>query len=230
MHEQVDARPLFQSLVRESVAERCKSNIVLELTTRFDWGISDTEEYYHLIWELTRRQPKNLFWVSNNAFEALDLSYETLGTPLFRMLRPTGHSTLPAQDVPMEDADLALCREEKEHAVYILMKKMGIPFKHVSGGYGGPKTLAKYKAFIEFPYQVSTMKLYENLAAGVVMLLPSKNFFEELIEKGIHGFGPWDKISRAGADWHLYMDYYHPDISPFVYYFDSFEHLKVLLT
>ncbi|KAJ3128741.1 hypothetical protein HK100_009012 [Physocladia obscura] len=92
---------------------------------------------------------------------------------------------------------------------------MKIPFKNIDGGYGGPKTLVKYKAFIEFPYQVSTMKLYENLAAGVVMLFPSKEFFKQLIQTGIHSFHPWDKISLAGDNWHMYMDYYHPDISPY---------------
>ncbi|KAI9310349.1 hypothetical protein BDR26DRAFT_814530, partial [Obelidium mucronatum] len=52
-----------------------------------------------------------------------------------------------------------------------------MPFTRVVGHYGGPKTLKKYKAYIEFPYQVSTMKLYENLAEGVLMLIPSHDFF-----------------------------------------------------
>ncbi|KAJ3071356.1 hypothetical protein HDU98_005452 [Podochytrium sp. JEL0797] len=226
-----DARPLFQSLARENKAERCKANIVLELTTRFDWGIPDGQEYYKLNWKLAHMNPKNLFWVTNNAFEPLDLSYEALATPKFRMLRPTGHSQLDAQEIPESDKLLALCREEEHSAIFAIMRRMNIPFKHVNGGYGGPKTLAKYKAFIEFPYQVSTMKLYENLAAGVVMLVPSKDFFRELIEKDLHSFGPWDKISRAGPDtWHLHMDYYHPDLSPYIYYFTSFDHLHALLT
>ncbi|KAJ3247391.1 hypothetical protein HDU78_004365 [Chytriomyces hyalinus] len=225
-----DARPLFQSLVRESEHERCKANIVLELTTRFDWGVPDRFDYYKLNWKLAATAPKNLFWVTNNAFEPLDLSFEALATPKFRMLRPTGNTELPARRLSPSDASLAMCRQETHSPVYAIMKRMQIPFKHVSGGYGGPKTLANYRAFIEFPYQVSTMKLYENLAAGVVMLLPSKDFFRELIEKDLHAFGPWDKISRAGDDWHKYMDYYAPEIAPFVYYFNSFNHLKSMLT
>lgn len=44
------------------------------------------------------------------------------------------------------------------------MEEMGIPFKKIERShYGGPRTLAKYKAVIEFPYQVSTMKIYETL-------------------------------------------------------------------
>ncbi|KAJ3377501.1 hypothetical protein HDU84_008577 [Entophlyctis sp. JEL0112] len=221
-----DARPLFQSLVRENQLERCKANIVIELTTRFDWGVPDQEEYYKLNWKLAANPPPNLFWVTNNAFEPLDLSYEALATPQFRMLRPTGHSELQAQTVSPADQNLAMCREEEHSAIFAIMRRMDIPFKHVNGGYGGPKTLAKYKAFIEFPYQVSTMKLYENLAAGVVMLFPSKDFFRELIEKDLHAFGPWDKISRAGDNWHLAMDYYNPDIAPYVYYFQ----IKAMLT
>ncbi|KAJ3027071.1 UNVERIFIED_CONTAM: hypothetical protein HDU68_004554 [Siphonaria sp. JEL0065] len=225
-----DARPLFQSLVRESETERCRANIVLELTTRFDWGVPDQEEYYKLNWKLSHIRPKNLFWVTNNAFEPLDLSFEALATPKFRLLRPTGYSTLEAKEISVEDKQLAMCREESHSAVLAIMRRMDIPFKHVNGGYGGPKTLAKYKAFIEFPYQVSTMKLYENLAAGVVMLFPSKDFFRELVEKDLHAFGPWDKISRSGDNWHLSMDYYSPDIAPYVYYFSSFDQLKAMLT
>ncbi|KAJ3283023.1 hypothetical protein HDU79_009460 [Rhizoclosmatium sp. JEL0117] len=225
-----DARPLFQSLVRDNPEDRCKANIILELTTRFDWGIPDGQEYYKLNWKLAHQKPKNLFWVTNNAFEPLDLSYEALATPYFRLLRPTGYSTLEAKTLSEEDKQLAMCREESHSAVLAIMRRMEIPFKHINGGYGGPKTLANYKAFIEFPYQVSTMKLYENLAAGVLMLFPSKDFFRELVEKDLHAFGPWDKISRAGEDWHLYMDYYAPDIAPYVYYFDSFDQLKAMLT
>jgi hypothetical protein len=39
--------------------------------------------------------------------------------------------------------------------------------------YGGPAGLAKFKAFVHLPYQVSVMSLYENLAAGIVYLVPS---------------------------------------------------------
>ncbi|KAJ3128742.1 hypothetical protein HK100_009013 [Physocladia obscura] len=188
---------------------------VLEMTTRFDWYIGDQKEYFKLLWKLSLPEVKNMFWVANNPLEPLDLSFEALATPKFRILRPTGFSELNAQDVSESDQKLALCREDENSAIFAAMKQMKIPFKRGNHGYGGPKTLVKYKAFIEFPYQVSTMKLYENLAAGVVMLFPSKEFFKQLIQTGIHSFHPWDKISRAGDNWHMYMDYYHPDISPY---------------
>ncbi|KAJ3061191.1 hypothetical protein HDU99_005640, partial [Rhizoclosmatium hyalinum] len=73
------------------------------------------------------------------------------------------------------------------------------------------------------------MKLYENLAEGVVMLFPSSEFFQELIEKRIHAFGPWEMLRRMGADWHQYMDYYVPEISPYVYYFNSWKELHEML-
>jgi hypothetical protein len=61
-----------------------------------------------------------------------------------------------------------------------LMDQNHVDFKFIPMFYGGPRTLAKYRAFIDIPYQYSTMKLYENLAHGVVMLIPTIRFCKEL--------------------------------------------------
>ncbi|KAI9333846.1 hypothetical protein BDR26DRAFT_595539 [Obelidium mucronatum] len=201
-----DARPLLDSLIQLNEADRCKANLVMELTTRFDWEVADTYEYAQLLWKITQSslyKSRKLYWVSNNPLEPLDLSYETLATPVFRILRSTGHSNLVANWVGKEDQENFVTREEQDSKVSRFMKHLDIPAVRLGHFYGGPATLAKYKAFIEFPYQVSTMKMYENLAAGVVQLFPSKSFLQELVEKDIHDFHPWDKLQRAGENWHL---------------------------
>ncbi|KAJ3394550.1 hypothetical protein HDU84_007724 [Entophlyctis sp. JEL0112] len=224
-----DARPILQSLLKSNPAERCRSKIVVELTNRFDWGVYDFDQYHQLIWEVTQAKPENLFWVANNAFEAKVMADDCNATPEFRILRPSGHSDVPEQDVSEEARSKAMMRELDKSEVLGTMLKMKIPFTRVVGHYGGPKTLAKYKAYIEFPYQVSTMKFYENLAAGVHMLIPSPKFFKELIESRIHAFGPWEMLRRMGPDWYRHMDYFIPEFSPYVQYFNSFEHLKEIL-
>ncbi|KAJ3076734.1 hypothetical protein HDU98_000614 [Podochytrium sp. JEL0797] len=224
-----DARPLLQSLLRKNPSERCEANIVVELTNRFDWGVADFDEYHRLIWELTQAKPKNLYWVANNAFEAKVMADDCNANPEFRILRPSGYSDVEAKDVSPEQAKTALIRELDRSEVLGTMTWLKMPFTRVVGHYGGPKTLQKYKAYIEFPYQVSTMKLYENLAAGVVMLIPSAEFFQELVEKRIHAFGPWEMIRRMGSEWPKYMDYYAPELSPHMYYFNSWDHLHQLL-
>ncbi|KAJ3242325.1 hypothetical protein HDU81_005078 [Chytriomyces hyalinus] len=225
-----DARPLLQSLLRPNPAERCSSQIVVELTNRFDWGIADFDEYHQLIWQLHHAKPANLHWVANNAFEAKVMADDTLANPEFRIFRPSGFSDVPPNVVSPQEKQMALMRELDNSEVLATMRELQIPFNRVVGHYGGPHTLKQYRAYIEFPYQVSTMKLYENLAAGVVMLIPSHSFFKELVEKRIHAFGPWEMLRRMGPNWHEYMDYYVPELSPYIYYFNSFDHLREILT
>ncbi|KAJ3025625.1 UNVERIFIED_CONTAM: hypothetical protein HDU68_006935 [Siphonaria sp. JEL0065] len=227
-----DARPLLESLIQDKVEDRCQSNLVMELTTRFDWGVPDNARFAELIWKVTHSptfKSNKLFWVSNNPLEPLDLAYETLATPEFRILRSTGNSDLPANNITALEAQMVVTRELEDSKITRFMNHFKIPITKLGHFYGGPHTLAKYQGFIEFPYQVSTMKMYENLAAGVVQLFPSKTFLEELVMKKIHDFHPWDKLQRIGKTWPQYMDYYHPDVSPHVYYFDSFDHLKNLV-
>ncbi|KAJ3385929.1 hypothetical protein HDU80_000530, partial [Chytriomyces hyalinus] len=225
-----DARPLLQSLLRQNPADRCSSHIIVELTNRFDWGIADFDEYHQLIWQLHHAKPPNLHWVANNAFEAKVMADDTLANPEFRIFRPSGFSNVPPNAVSPQDKTVALLRELDNSEVLATMRELQIPFNRIVGQYGGPHTLKQYRAYIEFPYQVSTMKLYENLAAGVVMLIPSHSFFKELVEKRIHAFGPWEMLRRMGPNWHEYMDYYIPELNPYINYFNSFDHLREILS
>jgi hypothetical protein len=47
--------------------------------------------------------------------------------------------------------------------------------------YGGPLVLKEYKFFIYLPYQFSTMKMYENMNNGVVVAIPTKKYYKEII-------------------------------------------------
>ncbi|KAJ3130678.1 hypothetical protein HK100_007717, partial [Physocladia obscura] len=194
-----DARPFLQSLVLENEADRCAAKI-------------DAENYHELIWNLTvLRPPRNLYWVVNNPFEPFDLAYQALAVPpKLRTLRPIGFSDLPARKLENHDIQ-TVATLDTNTKVFTLMDALGIKFKVLGAQYGGPKTLARYKAFVEFPYQVSTIKLYENLRRDFLVIL--------LI-----------RLSRAGDSWPQFMDYYHPSFKESIIYFKSFDHLKELLS
>jgi hypothetical protein len=99
--------------------------------------------------------------------------------------------------------------------------------------YGGPTALKKYRALIDVPYQTSTMKMYENLAAGVVTLVPTPAYLEKLVAlKGKYGFGFHyieDAVEKNGGNWSDYFEYYSKDLKEFYYQFDSVDELKLLL-
>ncbi|KAJ3113031.1 hypothetical protein HK100_002126 [Physocladia obscura] len=236
-----DARALFESLHPNTPPHlRCNASVIVHLTTRFDWAVSDFDDYHALLWQLVHsssapnpsnssRPSNSILWAANNPLESRVLADDTNAAPPFRLLRPLGISSVKAVPINSSLADLAILLEPNPSKLVIKMRNLGIPFylapdKH----YGGPRTLKKFKAVIEFPYQVSTMKLYENLAAGIVMLIPSPQFFRELVETEMHQFGPWNRLRRH-ADWPRYMDYYSKAFKNQIYYFDSWAELNATL-
>ncbi|KAI8832420.1 mannosyltransferase putative-domain-containing protein [Chytriomyces cf. hyalinus JEL632] len=235
-------RALVQSLLSDNPELKCGAQIVAELTNRFDWGLEhnrglwDTTQLHKALWRIeSKAKGPKILWTENNPLESRHLADFTWTTPEFRLLRPVGFSPVPALEISEEESKLVAVYPADgmtpSPLTYIL-EKLEIPHKVLPKHYGGPKTLAKYRAYMELPYQVSTMKLYENLAAGVVMLFPSKAFMTELVLKDIMFFYPALTMFRTGKDepdWERFMDYYHPDLAPYFYYFDSFEHLREII-
>ncbi|KAI8832417.1 mannosyltransferase putative-domain-containing protein [Chytriomyces cf. hyalinus JEL632] len=235
------ARPLIQSLIAEQEENRCQGTIIVaELTNRFDWGVADSDLYFKLIWQVSNPGNKiiNLVWVENNPFESRNMADQTMATPDFRLLRPMGYTSVPARNLSSEECHrVAVFNDGKYFSpLRYMLEDFDIPLQILDRNYGGPLTLVKYRAYVEMPYQVSTMKLYENLAAGVVTFIPSSKFLQELIFKDFLWFIPTTEFFRTGAPgttgpgWARHMDYYHPDLSPYLYYFDSWEHLREQLS
>ncbi|KAJ3390036.1 hypothetical protein HDU92_000705 [Lobulomyces angularis] len=92
--------------------------------------------------------------------------------------------------------------------------------------YGGPSALSQYKAFITLSYQVSTMKIYENLAEGVVTYVPTVRFLKELVETKEFEYPFIRETFWDGENWFKNIEYYHDDITSYIYKFDSMEELK----
>ncbi len=88
------------------------------------------------------------------------------------------------RQVPADESEAATMLWNIFTGIYVdeLTNNRHMSVKVLEHDYGGPATLAKYKAYIEFPYQVSTMKFYENIAHGVVILVPTARFQEALME------------------------------------------------
>ncbi|KAJ3398659.1 hypothetical protein HDU80_008696 [Chytriomyces hyalinus] len=213
--------------------QQCSSYIILEATNRIDYDIKkDIGTYHGMLWKLANQTPKGkVIFTANNPLEPMDLAREALAAPKWTLLRSTGASNVAAQSVSILEKTKVLFKPHiTARIANEVLEKKNLPLKWVNHDYGGPRTAAKYLAFLEIPYQVSVMKLYENLAHGVVMLVPSKEFFKELVISRAIVFMYWHKLLLAGDDWWKYMDYYSDDISPYIYYFDSWDHLSVLIS
>ncbi|KAI8607332.1 hypothetical protein BC830DRAFT_1159020 [Chytriomyces sp. MP71] len=230
-------RFILQTLSDPNPNNHCSSKIVLELTNRFDWGYNDPqerEEFRAFMWGIATQHSDKVFFTSNNPLESRHFSDFTIATPPFRLLRPIGASNVPATFVNEHDSKLAIIRTKEGSPILTYLDRMGVKYKHVVQGahapYGGPRTAARHRAFIEFPYQASTMKLYENAAAGVVMLVPSPKFYFELQKAGFFSTpNIQTSLLYQGKAWEKYHDYYSKDMKPYLHYFDSFEELADML-
>ena len=147
------------------------------------------------------------------------------------MIRPFGKSELkPASKLDEMDASLpAVVSQTNTRPFTDALNLRNVSFKLYQKHYGGPGVLAQHRAYISIPYQTSTMKMYENLAAGVVTLVPSPSFLKVLLHQPGYELSAIDKTGKSGSDWFEYIELYHPDLRDFYYEFEDIDHLKRIL-
>ncbi|KAJ3010726.1 UNVERIFIED_CONTAM: hypothetical protein HDU68_002007 [Siphonaria sp. JEL0065] len=201
-------------------------------TNRFDFAVTkkDLTNYHNLLKRVSklgdlpgRKFPK-VIWTSNNPFD-IEYVKVTLGDGVeFKLIRSFGYSTLPAiKPYPKEVTELPAVYNHYDESRFIgWLKRNDIEVSVLKRNYGGPTSLSQFRAFIDFPYQASTMKMYENLLFGVVTLVPSKRLFVKELE----GY-----IIEGGRvpNWQNYVEYWYEDMRDFVYTFDSVEELQNML-
>ncbi|KAJ3265809.1 hypothetical protein HDU77_003829 [Chytriomyces hyalinus] len=249
------ARAVLLSLLEDNPARRCQAaRIIVEMTNRFDWDIQegpDRMEYYRMLQKLVAMSRTifkgRLLWVASNLADAKYFEFTlNMTVPEVRVLRPLGLSDVFAYptDLPTPDPNVLAAQWHKSNVYGYLREEEKIPMALIPFGhhYGGPQNLLQFKGFIDIPYQYSTFKFYENIAAGVPLLFPTPRFLMELSQAGLHAvfiFNPTvlsvfakNKTQSAtqvyNVEWAAYMDYYLPKFEPFIYYFDTYQELYVL--
>ncbi|KAJ3065944.1 hypothetical protein HDU98_010710 [Podochytrium sp. JEL0797] len=219
-----DARGILLSLLSPDPSLRCSSNIIIEMTNRFDWMVKDEPVYYAMLLQLFEHPPKNLFWAANNPFEGPFMHAKVGKAPKVRLVRSLGvwdiepEPRLAASPLSLPNEALGAPTAPTLLDSFVLLKNPDIiarpiiedvfkyycmPVKTLPKKYGGPTGLLQYKGFIEFPYQVSVMKFYENVAFGVPQLLPTPELLRKLVKSNNHHlFSTWlEKLE----DVHLFL-------------------------
>ncbi|KAI8612397.1 hypothetical protein BC830DRAFT_577257 [Chytriomyces sp. MP71] len=265
-----DGRAILVSLTAVQEKLRCKSQIVVELTNRFDWLVYDSEKYYKMLKRLIEKPPPNLHWTQNNPFEEVYFKMRVGVSPKkMRLLRSMGgvnvryddNNNTAAIETPEMAERLALIKDLQETykpKIGDVLDYLCMPHAKLPKKYGGPEALLKYKGFIEFPYQVSVMKFYENVANGVPQVIPSARLMKGVVQSNNHHyFDCWLAALEEGslmlsnpdrflkekkkdigfhgvdrsynASWIELSDFYSTEFQPFVYYFDSFRELGDLI-
>lgn len=96
--------------------------------------------------------------------------------------------------------------------------------------------LGQYRGIIHFPYEISTMSMFEHFAGGLPLFFPSKTFWKANSGSLTSNISYWDKdLPEELQDlqthdaWIELSDVYLAFQSPNTYYYDSYEHLFELL-
>jgi hypothetical protein len=93
--------------------------------------------------------------------------------------------------------------------------------------------IGKYKGIIHFPYEISTMSMFEHFSAGIPLFFPSKSFINECCKlQTLNSYWGEDlpiKELRDINTWINLSDIYSIFNSPNTYYFNSIPHLFELL-
>ncbi|KAJ1556280.1 hypothetical protein HK405_003456 [Cladochytrium tenue] len=237
-----DGRALLDAVLLDDPA-CAATHLVLEITNRFDFGIgkgeaslseaaaaADAAAFRDALNALYVRDCRRLHVVANNPFEVYYAYVRGVRFRRWRLLRPSGHSYIPPlTDLKVKDAeDPVLAFKDLKPRLRQVFDEYSISVKSLDILYGGPHALVKYRAFVESPYQVSTMKLYENLAAGVVVAVPSSRLWRELNMFGVQEYTLcWPDVRHlAPAAYPRLVDFYHPDLASAIYHFDSFDDLR----
>lgn len=229
-----DSLPVLMLKRRDPSAVRAQ--VVLLVTNRFDYtnrhrGYFASREYIRFMREASSLP--GVHWVVNNPWEAQYMHLRGLGVDPAALVRPLGFSDTPARDVPPGSDEQCVYLERTKFDRRVLapaLRKHGIRLVRLAGQYGGPRTLARYKCFVFVPYQASTMKLPENLAYGVVTLIPTEPFMKRLLRQHGSLLASLRPVMDSDGDRGLarFCEYYHPRHRGLFYHFDSWEHLGLL--
>jgi hypothetical protein len=158
--------PIFLKLF-----EKFNRPIIIIAATRYDYPVID--DLYRLLWlEDSLNNNKNLILVANNEFDKKYcekfLKKEWLHIPSLCDYTNEKHSKTKDQSV--------------------IFSKFQINSKHIHQSELGQytwKELYSYEQIIHFPYNVSTMSIFEQYNAGIPLIFPSLEFSLELINSGI---------------------------------------------
>lgn len=210
----------------------CKTNIILYITNRFDFGIRGDPEYAALI-QSASRWP-NVRVLVNNLYEQYyarilrDANIHVYAhAPATGSLSRTAQHWLVQSEVnwsTVGEDELILVHKPDQPYLLTLLQEQNIPLPlMVADHYGGPLALAG-RFLVHIPYQVNTMSLFENLNTGVLYILPSLQLYHDWIEN--HWFHlDYNERKWTEDELRTYVDWYRHDLSHLFFYFDDLNDL-----
>lgn len=183
---------------------------------------------------------KQLIAVSNNK---ADKEYLKLGTGIDSILIPSLCLYTELKYNPVND----ICIIYNNNSLQICEnKKLKYKSSVLQNNYSW-KELYSFKGIIHFPYEISTMSLFEQYSANIPLFFPSKNFLKNLILNNNYYFqSRYNKIHKLNNSYHSNLnealndnlwlnfwvdnaDYYDENNMKHIIFFNSYNELNLLI-
>jgi hypothetical protein len=212
------------------IFEKYNKPIILINSCRFDlpFCMNKNENEINMYRNCIHRlQEKNLLIaVSNNL---ADQYYTKYGYHLQTTHIPSlcGYTNIRYQPTSEQKQFLVYTGNINNHPLIAHKNQLNQPFEW--------SELLKFKGIIHFPYEVSTMSMFEHFSAGIPLFFPSKKYMTDSYSiQSVSAYWGYNlpeylKIFNDKKIWLDRSDFYLVFQSPNVHYFDSIPHLLHLL-
>ncbi|CCE63497.1 hypothetical protein TPHA_0F00100 [Tetrapisispora phaffii CBS 4417] len=176
--------------------------------------------------------PNNIFEVPYAKFKGVNITAE------YPVIRPFGYTDMEAKTIDNEEKNppcliAGRVKQDTDYLFKSVQEHTGYTCKKLPELYGGPKTLSQYNSIIvHLPHQVSVMKMWENIAHGVLIAIPSPSFLDVVCEGRLcNDIGDLNFSKKLDKkNWAKYCDFYNdPKFSNCFIQYESWEELKQLL-
>lgn len=238
----VDYPPAFALLFMEF-----NKPVIMNIPIRYEYPWSADVKQWECFNILLRDmwKIKKLFPVANNVYDKQYFEYFT-GLPCAHipsMCAYTGMRYSPKKKLPLVYSKKQVM-ELKKSSVWIENIR---PYKW--------SDIESYPAIVHFPYNVSTMSIFEHYNAGIPMAFPSLKYLKELYQHSpieVMGEYSWMKTLRLGSGspilppinqskrpdpnnyesmrgidmWWRHADYYDSNWMPYIFQFNNIQELK----
>jgi len=180
-----------------------------------------------------------VFWLPNNNFEIYYLNINGIYPPMENtfVLRPYGVLEKVSNNLRVSSKSVIYV-----HSYFFEDARFLNNFKSLNktkyelfymGNYGGPSFLKKHKLFIYFPYQYSTMKVFNNAINEILTVVPSSQFFKQIALEYSEDFYLMPELfnlfQRNPLNWTEYFDVYNRKYTGMFLKFNSWPQLHDLI-
>ncbi|ORX45830.1 hypothetical protein BCR32DRAFT_330173 [Anaeromyces robustus] len=210
----------------------CSSKVIFEITNRFDAFVDENIEEYHRRFGLSLNDTnKDISIVMSSPYEDYYACQRGVHIPLYHVIRSTGYiyGILDSSNIEKRNELIIVNRSSQDISISKTeLEKRFILFKLISPKDCNINILSQYKAQLILPSHITNQIIMENFKYGIVMIVPSKSLFREIVSNINYTFGA-KEILQIDDGLEKYTDWYNEEFKDLIIYFNSWDDIHNIM-